>query len=230
MAEIIRINNNTWRIEDGGVRLFLLAGEKKALLIDSGKNTPHAKEIAESITTLPIELLNTHADPDHISGNGSFESVYMSPDEEEYYRSRGGTGTITPVQDNDILDLGNRPLKIISIPGHTPGSVAILDIHNRVLIGGDSVQDGNIFMLKKHRNMSLYVESLKKLLHYEDEFDVIYPSHGTFPVYPEIIKNLIEGAEQIIKGTAEGKVVDMFGTLAMLYKFPYAGFLCDIPE
>lgn len=32
MAEIIRINNNTWRIEDGGVRLFLLAGEKKALL------------------------------------------------------------------------------------------------------------------------------------------------------------------------------------------------------
>ena len=214
------------RIEDGEYVYSCWRG-KKALLIDSGKNTPHAKEIAESITTLPIELLNTHADRIIFRERKLRIRIYVS-DEEEYYRSRGGTGTIIPVQDNDILDLGNRPLKIISIPGHTPGSVAILDIHNRVLIGGDSVQDGNIFMFKKHRNMSLYVESLKKLLHYEDEFDVIYPSHGTFPVYPEIIKNLIEGAEQIIKGTAEGKVVDMFGTLAMLYKFPYAGFLCDI--
>lgn len=27
--EIIKINENTWRIEDGGERFFLLAGEKK---------------------------------------------------------------------------------------------------------------------------------------------------------------------------------------------------------
>ena len=32
----------------------------------------------------------------------------------------------------------------------TPGSIAILDINNRVLIAGDSVQDGNIFMFKEH--------------------------------------------------------------------------------
>ena len=42
----------------------------------------------------------------------------------------------------DIIDLGDRPLKIIDIPGHTPGSIAILDVKNRVLISGDSV-DGN---------------------------------------------------------------------------------------
>jgi hydroxyacylglutathione hydrolase len=78
MADIIQINNSTWRIEDNGVRFFLLTGTEKALLIDSGRNTPNAKEIAESITKLPIALLNTHADPDHISGNGSFDSFYMS--------------------------------------------------------------------------------------------------------------------------------------------------------
>jgi len=230
MADIIQINDTTWRIEDKGVRFFLLAGTEKALLIDSGMNTPNAKQIAESITKLPVMLINTHADPDHISGNGSFDYCYMHPDEENVYRVHGGTGRIQPVNDNGIIDLGNRPLKIIFIPGHTPGSIALLDINNRVLISGDSVQDGNIFMFRKHRNLSLYVESMKKLSTYTAEFDTIYPSHGSFPVYPELLTSLIEGAEQIINGTAEGKVVDMFGTQVMLYKFPYAGFLCELPE
>ena len=41
-CEIIPMNENTWRIEDGGVRFFLLAGEEKALLIDSGMNLKNA--------------------------------------------------------------------------------------------------------------------------------------------------------------------------------------------
>ncbi|NLC68972.1 MAG: MBL fold metallo-hydrolase [Clostridiaceae bacterium] len=229
MADVIQINDTAWRIEDNGVRFFLLAGTKKAMLIDSGMNTPNAKQIAESITKLPIMLLNTHADPDHISGNGSFDYFYMHPDEEDNYRAHGGAGIIMPVKENDIIDLGNRPLKIIFIPGHTPGSIAVLDINSRVLISGDTIQDGNIFMFKERRNLSLYIESLKKLSMYTDEFDTIYPSHGTFPVSAELIASLIEGAGQIINGTANGKVIDMFGTPVMFYKFPYAGFLCDIP-
>ena len=230
MADIIQINDTTWRIEDRGVRFFLLTGTKKALLIDSGMNTPNAKQIAESITKLPIILLNTHADPDHISGNSSFECFYMHPDEEDNYRAHGGSGIILPVKESDIIDIGNRLLKIIFIPGHTPGSIAVLDINSKVLISGDAIQDGNIFMFNKRRNLSLYVKSLKKLSMYTDEFDTIYPSHGSFPVLPELIAALIEGAEQIINGTAKGKIVDMFGTPVMLYKFPYAGFLCDISE
>lgn len=230
MADVVQINDTTWRIEDSGVRFFLLAGTEKALLIDSGMHTPNAKQMAESITKLPIMLLNTHGDPDHISGNGSFDSFYMHPDEEDVYRSQGGSGIILPVKDNDVIDLGNRPLKIFAIPGHTPGSIAVLDINSRVLIPGDSIQDGNIFMFREYRNMSLYVESLKKLSRYMDEFDIIYPSHGSFPVYPELIARLIEGAQQVIDGKAQGEVVEVLGTPVMLYRFPYAGFLCDLPE
>ncbi|MBQ8972065.1 MAG: MBL fold metallo-hydrolase, partial [Clostridia bacterium] len=66
---IIQINENTWRIEDGGVRFFLLAGSERALLIDSGMNVHNARDIASDITQLPISLLNTHADRDHIGSN-----------------------------------------------------------------------------------------------------------------------------------------------------------------
>ena len=83
--EIISINENTWRIEEEGVRFFLLAGENKALLIDSGMQVHNAKEIAESLVDLPIELLNTHADMDHVGSNNEFDSFYMNPAEASNY-------------------------------------------------------------------------------------------------------------------------------------------------
>lgn len=47
MAEIIKINDSTWRIEDGHVRFFLFCGTSKAALIDSGMTTVDAKEIID---------------------------------------------------------------------------------------------------------------------------------------------------------------------------------------
>ena len=36
-----------------------------------------------------------------------------------------------------------------------------------------------------------------------------------------------EGAEEILAGKAVGQKVDIFGNEVTLYKFPYAGFLCN---
>ena len=225
MADIIKINDSTWRIEDGDVRFLLLCGSEKAALVDSGMNTPDARQIAEAITDLPLILINTHADPDHISGNRAFGEFYMSPAEEENYRERNGSGTLIPVREGDIIDLGDRPLKIIDIPGHTPGSIAILDEKNRVLISGDTVQDGKIFMFGKFRNLDTYIDSLNHLSEYAGTYDEIYPMHGTFPVYPDLIGKLINGAEEIRQGKAQGKPVNLFGNEVTLYMFPFAGFL-----
>lgn len=226
MADIIRVNDNTYRIEDGGVRFFLLTGEERALMIDSGMNTPDAKTIVEGLTDLPIELLNTHADRDHVAGNEAFKQFYMSPAEADNLKAKGESLTkrIVPVHEGDIIDLGNRPLEIIDNPGHTPGSIAILDINNRVLIGGDAIQDGNIFMFGPQRNIHDYVRSLKHILTFKHRFDTIYPSHGNFPVEPGLIEQLIEGAESIIRGEVKGEEMDLFGNPIRLYKFPYAGF------
>lgn len=228
MAEVIGINEKTWRIEDGMVRFFLLCGDEMAALIDTGMNVPDARSIAEGLTDLPIILINTHADPDHISGNAAFDEVYMSPAEEENYREHGGKGTIRPVADGDVIELGSRPLKIIDIPGHTPGSIAILDEKNRVLIGGDTIQDGNIFMFGKFRDIESYIGSMKKLAELDGTYDEIYAMHGTFPVKPDIVGKLLEGAEQILAGDARGEAVDMWGNPVCLYKFQYAGFLCEL--
>ena len=227
--EIIKINEDTWRIEDSGVRFFLLAGEKKALLIDSGMQVHNAKEIAEGLVNVPIELLNTHGDMDHVGSNGEFDFFYMNPAEaSNYYNTQKKTGTIVPVTDGDMIDLGGRELEIITLPGHTPGSIAVLDKRDRVLISGDPIQDGNIFMFGVQREMHAYLFSLKKIEKMKDRFDAIYPSHGSFPVEPSLIAALHEGAERVLAGQVEGTDAEFHGVKIKRYDVGVAGFLCDV--
>ena len=227
-CEVIQINRNSWRIEDSGVRFFLLTGTVRALLIDSGRNVTNARDIAFALTDLPVSLLNTHADRDHTAGNEQFESFYMHPAEEPNYRCGNHSGSIIPVWEGDIIDLGERSLEIIHLPGHTPGSIALLDRKNRVLVSGDPIQDGSIFMFGPFRNMEDYIRSLEHLKDWHDKFDEIWPSHGTFPVYPALIDMLHNGALKILSAKVSGKPAEVFGKKVLSYDFGFATFLCDI--
>jgi glyoxylase-like metal-dependent hydrolase (beta-lactamase superfamily II) len=228
MAEIIKINGDSWRIEDGGVRFFLLTGTKEALLIDSGMSVHNALDMAGELTGLPVELLNTHSDMDHIGSNGQFESFYMSPADEPAYRRQGGRGAVIPVGDGDRLDLGDRPLEIIGLPGHTPGSIAVLDVKGRVLISGDPIQDGDIFMFGPGRNMPEYIDSLERLEKKTGLFDELWPSHGSFPVKPKLIAQLIAGAKAVLAGEVPGEKAELFGHPVRRCSVGCAVFLCGI--
>ena len=226
--EIIQINADTWRVEDSGVRFFLLAGAEQALLIDSGMSVHDARDIAESLTNLPLMLLNTHADMDHVGSNGQFERFYMHPDDEPQYRESGGKGEIIPIREGDKLDLGGRELRMIHLPGHTAGSIAVLDASRRVLISGDPIQEhGRIFMFGKHRDMKDYIASLEHLKRWAGEFDEIWPSHADFPVKPELIGRLHDGAQKILEGTVPGQPETFRGQEIIAYDLGFTRILCD---
>ena len=227
-CEIIQMRENTWRIEDGGVRFFLLAGTERALLIDSGMNVDDARGIAAGLTDLPLSLLNTHADRDHIGSNEQFEAFYMHPAEEPVYRRSGKPGTILPVVDGDLLDLGQRELRIIHLSGHTPGSIAVLDVRNRALISVDPIQtNGHIFMFGSHRDLEAYVRSLERLETLRDQFDEIWPSHGDIPIGPEAIAKLREGAWDVIAGKIQGVPAEVHGNAITVYDVGISRLLCD---
>lgn len=225
--EWIKINETTYSYEEGGVRFFLLIGTECALLIDSGMQVHGAKELAQELTSLPVKLFNTHADIDHIGSNDEFDTVMMNPAELVNYRRPHSSQSIEPVCDGDIIDLGGRRLKAIALPGHTPGSTALLDLSSGMLFSGDPIQDGRIFMFGQMRNLPAYVLSLKRLAQSEDEITAIYPSHGTCPVDTSLIPKLIDGAERIERGELKSEAVEMFGNKVSAYDIGCAVLLCD---
>ncbi len=225
--QIVQINRNSWRIEDSGVRFFLLAGSERALLVDSGRNVHTARDIASALTELPVMLLNTHADRDHVGSNAQFESFYMHPDEEANYRQGGRGGVILPVREGDVIDLGGRELEIIHLPGHTPGSIALLDRDARVLISGDPIQDGRIYMFGPFRDMGLYIRSLEHLQGWRDRFDEIWPSHASLPILPGMIDSLHDGARDVLEGKVTGRPEEVYGSKITAYDLGFATFLCD---
>ncbi len=210
----ISINENTWIFDEGGVRFFLLAGTKKALLIDSGMATKNALEEARALTDLPVSLINTHADMDHVGSNEEFQEFYMAPADADQYRKEhpGHEFVLLPAEDGMTIDLGERTVEIISTPGHTPGSIAILDIKAKNIYTGDPIQkNGSIFMFGQGRSMEAYIESIQKIMNMADRFERIYPSHGDAPVTADILPALSDGAKKILAGELTGQTVDMFG-------------------
>ena len=102
------IFENTWKIEDDGVRIFILRGSEKTLVIDTGRSGIDLRGELEN--DQPYELLNTHADPDHIAGNQFFPAFYMHPSEAPvYYKLHKGTGSFLPVYDGDVINIDHIP-------------------------------------------------------------------------------------------------------------------------
>ena len=229
MERISKLYENTWAVDDDGVRIFLLTGNEKALVIDTGLNALPVKEIVREVTDLPVILVNTHADPDHVSGNAAFDEFYMHPSEAFVYRNiRHGSGKILPVFDKDVIELGGRSVEVIHLPGHTPGSITLLDRQERCLIGGDPIQtDGDIYMFGLHRDLDAYIAGLENLLKRSEEFDYIYPSHAKLRIGKETIGRLIEGAKRILAGEVQGTEKEMNGTRILSVDAGVSRFLVD---
>ncbi len=236
--EVIQIDEDTWSIEDGGiVRFFLLKGTEKALLIDSGMHVEQVKELAKRLlkeagafagTEPVIELLNTHADGDHCFGNKEFDWFYLHEADWPHYEKQFGKGAeIRPVKEGDVIDLGDRPLEIIEIPGHTFGSIAILDVNRRVLYSGDSVQDGRIFLFGAHRDLEAFPEALLKLDAMTDQFDAIYASHETLKLEPDQIGEVFDACEAVFHGEVQPEEIDLFGNPVHAYDCGTVTLLID---
>jgi glyoxylase-like metal-dependent hydrolase (beta-lactamase superfamily II) len=58
------------------VLCYLIIGDKRALLFDSGMGMGHLGEIVRRLTALPVVVLNSHTHFDHVGGNSEFSTVY----------------------------------------------------------------------------------------------------------------------------------------------------------
>ncbi len=85
---IEKFNDNITCIHEDDVRIFLIEGNDRALLVDTGYTIRNLSKIVNNLTSLPVTVLITHSDPDHIMNNKEFDEVLMHPSELAYYATR----------------------------------------------------------------------------------------------------------------------------------------------
>ena len=67
------------------------------------------------------------------------------------------------LQDDDIVDLGDRHWQVIHTPGHSPGGIALWEAATATLISGDILYDGPLIEDAYHSDPAAYVASMRRL-------------------------------------------------------------------
>jgi len=216
------ICSNTWVIQGDGCTSYLVVGDDRGVVIDTGFATENIQEYAQSLTDKPVPwAANTHGHFDHTGGNGWFERAYMSAEALEIaripYPSKAALDypldyPVTVVGDGDTIDLGGRVLEVFEIPAHAPSSIAFLDRRERILFSGDEV--GEFVMLywmqeEPQPTVEQHAQNMEKLLKHRDAFDFICAGHATARADASLVENYLEHDRRILSGLIEGEHMEM---------------------
>src|SRR5262245_38774447 len=79
------------------------------------------------------------------------------------------------VTHGDVIDLGDRRLRVVHAPGHTAGSIVLLDEDLHWLYTGDVLNDGPVFDEMYGADIPTYVESMRRLL--DLDVAMVHPGH-----------------------------------------------------
>ncbi|MDY3918228.1 MAG: MBL fold metallo-hydrolase [Candidatus Limivivens sp.] len=226
--------------------MYLVEGEEKAALLDTGSGFGSLKAAVEKLTDKPLLVLLTHGHTDHAMGAGEFEMVYMNhrddyiyvPHGEEPFRREGmhmaepgvlledsdyiptvSQEVFRDLKGGDSFDLGGVTIKIYDCAGHTKGSVVMLIPEERMLLLGDACNSFTFLYDDYSLTVTEYEENLKKLkADTEGTYDRVLASHGDGELPPDIIDSVIEVCEDIKAGRAEEIPFEFRGTHGLIAK------------
>jgi glyoxylase-like metal-dependent hydrolase (beta-lactamase superfamily II) len=109
------------------------------------------------------------------------------------------------VKDGDRIDLGDRVLEIILIPGHTPDSICLLDRKNRLLFTGDTFYPAPLYAHFPESNFNEYAQTAQLLHKLQSEVDYVIPSHNETLLPSSYLEKLDLAFQSIQNGSAKFK-------------------------
>jgi glyoxylase-like metal-dependent hydrolase (beta-lactamase superfamily II) len=185
---------------------YLVQGNDTDCLIDGGWGFCTDLGDIRRDTERPLVAIATHSHFDHIGllhlakrryAHPAEASIFANPDPAStqalpYLADRlvlAGDGIIEPtsirqqpcpvdifLDDGDVLDLGGRHLVALHTPGHSPGSLSLLDASAGLLFCADTVHDGHIWDDIPGADRKMLTMSHERLA--EVDFARACPGHG----------------------------------------------------
>ena len=79
------------------------------------------------------------------------------------------------LEEGDVIDLGDRALEVLHLPGHSPGSIGLWEASSGLLFSGDAVYDGPLLDQLPGSDQAAYARTMRRLL--ELPVDVVHAGH-----------------------------------------------------
>jgi glyoxylase-like metal-dependent hydrolase (beta-lactamase superfamily II) len=235
---------------------YLIVGQKRALLFDTGMGISDIKKVTEELTKLPIIVLNSHTHDDHVGGNWEFATVYGMDTDFTRKNAQGSRedaqAEITPdqicgslpkgfdpkayvtrpwkitayVHDGDRFDLGGRTLEVIATPGHTPDAISLIDRANGLLFTGDTYYPAPIWLFRPETDLDAYAASIRRLAALAPQIKLVLGAHNIPVAPPAVLAQLVAAFDAVRAGKVSPKP-DSPGKV--LYKVSDISFLMRAP-
>lgn len=220
-----KLNENTWIINfmNGSQNMYLLEGNERALLIDTGWGAGNLRAHVERLTPKPVIAALTHGHLDHSGGCGEWESVLMLPGgETDLYTCKNLPFDASKlphpdfrrelVKDGDVIDLGDRTVELLEISAHSNGSLAFLDRSGGLLFVGDELESAQVLMYKVEeipgtnfvldQRLRAHYANMLRLRTRKGEWHTILPAHNGTPIAHSYLDDFIALTEHIYAGDA----------------------------
>lgn len=209
-----------------GTNCYLVVGEEKALLIDSGTGFCDLRKCVENITDKPITLALTHGHVDHFGGAGQFEEAYLHPFDmgkinefqkkrfvrqafllysnahalgfkaSDVFRNEYRTKYI-PMTEGKVFDLGSKTVRVHHTPGHSKGSVSFVDETDKIVFCGDNMCDMLWLFTPGSTSVEQWLESAKWIYKMSETHRVFW-GHRKPELSHEYIGKVVAWGEEIL--------------------------------
>jgi glyoxylase-like metal-dependent hydrolase (beta-lactamase superfamily II) len=100
------------------------------------------------------------------------------------------------LDEGDVVDLGNRRFTVLHLPGHSPGSIALLNEHNGDFFSADAIYDGGLVDDIPGADVANYLDTMRRLA--ELDVGTVYAGHGAVmngPQMRQIARNYISSKQ-----------------------------------
>lgn len=186
---------------DFGVNAYIVFDEtREAVLIDPAVNSQSelarlTQFVADNKLTVKY-IINTHGHPDHICGNDRVKAEYNVPVLANFKDNDLVANAVAEARmfgfpmniqslpskelnDGDTVVFGNSQLKVLEVPGHSQGSIALYCEKANFVVTGDALFQGSIGRTDlPGGNYKQLINAIKdKLLVLNDNCKVL-PGHG----------------------------------------------------
>jgi len=235
---------------------YLILGERRAILFDTGMGISDVKKVVSGLTKLPVVVLNSHTHDDHVGGNWEFDTIYSMDTDFSRQNARGSRedaqaeitpdqicGTLPPgfdgkayqtrpwkitkyIHDGERIDLGGRIVEVMATPGHTPDAISLFDRATGLLFTGDTYYPAPIWLFRPETDLDAYSRSIRRLAALAPQVKIVLGAHNIPVAKPAVLAELVEAFAAVRAGKVK-PTPDSPGKV--LYKVGNISFLMRAP-